>query len=377
MLKDGEENSGLCAYVVGKKNIPDRELREHLAASLPVYMLPSHYVWLDALPLSDNGKIDRRSLPNPTQHILKERFEKPESETAQAMAEIWKGLLGVERVGLRDNFFDLGGHSLKATTLVAKMYKKWGIEVPLESVFRYPLLTELTEIVEKLKTNNLVREDPVMKLNNGQHPIFCFPPVAGFGFEFKSLAEHLSNYEVYAFDFIEEDDRLERYVSVIKSIQPEGPYTILGYSAGGHLGFEVAKAIELSGDPVSKLIIIDAERKNKIDVTSSQQIEKETDVQLQLAETHYKELLAIPALRQKVKNRIKNYRAYLEETINEGFINADIMVICSESTDGLSWAQLTKGRHQVYKGFGKHTEMLSPTYAAKHAEILQSMNILV
>ncbi|QED47028.1 non-ribosomal peptide synthase/polyketide synthase [Cytobacillus dafuensis] len=376
VIKDGDINSGVAAYLVGDKTITDNELRQYLFTYLPKYMLPAHYIWLEEMPLSSNGKIDRKSLPNPKEHLFERVFESPDTVTAKALAEIWTSLLGIENVSMNDSFFDVGGYSLKATVLVAKIYKKWGIEVPLEWVFRYSTLRELSEKIDVLKTNILMEDNPVTSLSEGTFPIFCFPPVAGFGFEFKGLADNLPDHTVYAFDFIEGEDRFERYVSIIKSIQPEGVYMLLGYSAGGNLAFEVAKALEKSGEFVSKLIILDANRKTNIEHSTDKQLDAEIEAQLQAADSNYHDWLAVPALRQKVQRRIKKYRRFLEETVNDGFINADIIVICSEDTNGMSWVSSTKGKHKVIRGYGNHTEMLSTPFVGKHAEILRSIYTL-
>ncbi|MDQ0273730.1 thioesterase domain-containing protein/acyl carrier protein [Cytobacillus purgationiresistens] len=375
VLKDEEGNNGLTAYIVGER-VKDHELREFLSTALPMYMLPTYYVWLDRLPLSENGKIDRKSLPDPRRGVEK-AYEAPESETAQALAVIWKNLLGVERVGLHDDFFELGGHSLKATILIGKILKRWNIEFPLEWVFRYPSLLELTNKIDNFRNYISGSDNPVTQLSDGQIPIFCFPPVSGFGFEFKSLADNLLDHKIIAFDFIEQEDRLQRYIELIKEFQPEGPYTLLGYSAGGNLAFEVAKNMEISGESLSSLIILDAECKTSIKEISDRQLEKEIEDQIQNAEFKYKDLLTTPSLRQKVKKRIEKYRRYLEETVNEGTINSDIIVISTEDNDGLSWSSSTIGKHQVIKGFGNHMGMIHSPYVSKHAEILRNLSIMI
>ncbi|XXM74654.1 thioesterase domain-containing protein [Lysinibacillus sphaericus] len=362
VLKDGEGNSGLCAYMVGKKNIPDRELREHLASSLPVYMLPSHYVWLDALPLSDNGKIDRRSLPNPKQLISKETYEKPESETAQAMAELWKDLLGVERVGLQDNFFILGGQSLKAASLTAQIFNKWDLEVPLQWIFQYPTLESFSSRVDHLLDSGFVKEKPIVKLKDGEYQLFCFPPVSGVGSEYKELSKHLNEWAVYGFDFIKEEDRISQYKSIIKQVQPHGPYTLFGYSAGGNLAYEVAKSLEESGDKVNGLIILDAERKSHAGSATDEKISGETKEQLAAVYEKYQEYLSIPTFFEAVEDRIKQYRIYLESAVNKGQINADIYAVRSTETLELGWKPLTAGTYEELQGYGKHTEMLDDPY---------------
>ncbi|WP_185150677.1 non-ribosomal peptide synthetase [Cytobacillus dafuensis] len=358
VIKDGEENSGIVAYLLGDKSIQDSELRQHLLASLPIYMLPAHYIWLEKWPLSSNGKIDRKSLPNPKELYYHKEYDAPKSSMEKVLADIWKSILGIEKIGLQDDFFELGGQSLKAASLATHILKTIGIEVPLHWIFQYTTLESLSNQIENLQLKGLVGDSPVIKLQDGEDPIFCFPPVAGFGFEYKGLAQYLNERAVYGFDFIEADNRIAQYVTIIKEIQPEGPYTLLGYSAGGNLAFEVVKALEVNGDMVAKLIIMDAERNEAIGSVTNEQIIRETEEQLIAVQEKYREYLSVPAFRQAVNKRIKNYRIYLNDTVNEGSIYADIFAVRSRDTTSLGWGIATKGEYKEFQGYGKHSEML-------------------
>ena len=139
----------LVAYVVPSRSVAPSgsELRDFLRLSLPEYMIPSAFVALDAFPVTANGKLDRQALPAP---VLESgaRDERPRTPTEEALAGIWREVLGVERVGLSDSFFDLGGHSLLATQLVARLRDSFGAEVPLRAVFQSPALAELAAFVD-------------------------------------------------------------------------------------------------------------------------------------------------------------------------------------------------------------------------------------
>ena len=133
--EDRPDDVRLVAYVVGRDRVPAAgELREHLRATLPEYMLPQHFVSIDAVPLLPNGKMDRSALPVPEpappgiQRALKDA---PQTEAEKQVAAIWQALLGLEHVGRSDNFFDLGGHSLLAMRAVGQMQQHAGILLPL------------------------------------------------------------------------------------------------------------------------------------------------------------------------------------------------------------------------------------------------------
>ncbi len=119
-------------------------LRQHLQASLPEYMVPNAFMVLDSFPLTPNGKLDRRALPAPdAAAVVRQAYEAPLGETEQALAAIWQELLGLERVGRHDGFFDLGGHSLLAVQLGSRVRKQFGVEVSLRDLFARPVLADL------------------------------------------------------------------------------------------------------------------------------------------------------------------------------------------------------------------------------------------
>jgi amino acid adenylation domain-containing protein len=122
-----------------------RELRDHLKASLPEYMVPSHFVWLEQMPLTPNGKLDRKALPAPDAGQLQRRYVAPVTEQERQLATLWAEVLKVERVGLSDDFFELGGHSLLAAQLISRIHSGLGIDVPLRLVFEKPQLNEFIQ----------------------------------------------------------------------------------------------------------------------------------------------------------------------------------------------------------------------------------------
>ncbi|MCH7324060.1 amino acid adenylation domain-containing protein, partial [Solibacillus sp. MA9] len=149
VVKENKENEKyICAYVVSDKEMKDLKLRDSLRGTLPEYMIPSYFVQIEKMPLTPNGKLNRRALPEP---ILEENTiecEAPRSEVEKVLAELWSAVLGIEEVGINDNFFELGGHSLKATILLSKIHKVLNKEIPLNEIFRLPTIKELAEFLE-------------------------------------------------------------------------------------------------------------------------------------------------------------------------------------------------------------------------------------
>ncbi|HEX4421471.1 MAG TPA: amino acid adenylation domain-containing protein [Kofleriaceae bacterium] len=140
----GTRDKRLVAYVVARPEVAPADLRTFLAEWLPDYMIPSVFMLVPELPLSANGKIDRKALPAPDLIAQNaDRFVAPRTPLEHATAALWCEVLGVERVGIHDNFFDLGGHSLLATRLVARLPAALGVELPLRTIFESPTIAEM------------------------------------------------------------------------------------------------------------------------------------------------------------------------------------------------------------------------------------------
>ncbi|MGD2086832.1 MAG: amino acid adenylation domain-containing protein [Candidatus Aminicenantes bacterium] len=142
-----EENQDkyLCAYTVLNREISSRELREYLAGELPDYMIPSYFVSLEKIPLTPNGKIDRKRLPAPELKGI-EKYTAPRTSEEKKLAEIWAEVLGIEKnlIGIDHNFFDLGGHSLKASILISRIHKKLDTKLSLDRIFKFPTIRGLS-----------------------------------------------------------------------------------------------------------------------------------------------------------------------------------------------------------------------------------------
>lgn len=138
----------LIGYVTGELNLDSRQVRDALASVLPDYMVPSAIVLLDRLPLTANGKVDRRALPSPAaEGAANGGYEAPEGDVEVELAGIWSELLGIEQVGRQDNFFELGGHSLLAVRLMSRVAQTWDVSVPVSDLFRHPQLAGFARIV--------------------------------------------------------------------------------------------------------------------------------------------------------------------------------------------------------------------------------------
>ncbi|MCP4153077.1 MAG: amino acid adenylation domain-containing protein, partial [bacterium] len=166
--KDGEDNNYLIAWYLQKTGQTEplsiTRLRENLTEKLPPYMIPSYFVTMESMPLTPNGKIDRKALPEPgaTTQAAKE-YRAPANETEKKLAAIWQDLLEMKPIGTTHNFFEIGGHSLKAITLIARINKTFQVHLPITQLFENPFIKEQARYIERARTTSFEAIDRVDK----------------------------------------------------------------------------------------------------------------------------------------------------------------------------------------------------------------------
>ncbi|WP_025028876.1 non-ribosomal peptide synthetase, partial [Caldalkalibacillus mannanilyticus] len=377
IAKQNEKGStNLCAYYVATEEWEGSFLRQMLAKELPNYMIPSYFVQLEQMPLTPNGKIDRKALPEPEESMItRQEYVAPRTEEEKILTEIWKEVLGIQSIGVKDDFFDLGGHSLKMMQLVHLIRSHMNIEVPLNKLFELSTLEEMAQIVVKMKFET-GEHQAVTKLNHeGPLNVFCFPPGLGYGVAFYEIAQHLDKHCVlYGLDFIDDaedhEKMLTQYVDTIVGIQEQSPYVLMGYSLGGNLAFEVAKVMESRGLVVSDIFIIDAEKRNHLTEISPVQMEEQVQYLLEdVAEN----------MIESVRKKIHAYMMYNNQLINTGVIQANIHALVAdgvqienpEESDVLLWRSSTVQQATEYEIRGEHDEVFESPYIEENARIIQ------
>uniref|UniRef100_UPI003217C419 condensation domain-containing protein n=1 Tax=Clostridium sp. TaxID=1506 RepID=UPI003217C419 len=157
--KDSEKY--ICVYVVSKKDLEELNLKSYLKETLPEYMIPAYFVKLEKMPLTANGKLDRKALPEPNLDTILIKYEAPRNKIEEKLAKIWSEILDIEKIGINDNFFELGGHSLKATVLMSKIHKELNREIPLKELFKSPTIKELGKFIIVAEENPYSRIEKV------------------------------------------------------------------------------------------------------------------------------------------------------------------------------------------------------------------------
>ena len=266
---DGPGEAELVAYVVPAGADPEpADLRHHLAAHLPDVMIPRHLVVLDRLPVTSNGKLDRRALPAP-ERVDAEPGRAPRSPREELLCELFAEALGVPSVGPDDDFFAAGGHSLRAARLAGRVRDVFGVDVTVRSVFTAPTAADFAEQLDHGRPDDPF--EPVLALRaRGSRPaLFCIHPAGGLGWSYAGLLRHVGReYPVHALQSpglsgsgpepATMAELARDYARRIRAIQPDGPYHLLGWSFGGVAAHAVAGELRAQGASVGLLAVLDA-----------------------------------------------------------------------------------------------------------------------
>ncbi len=268
------DNSQLLAYLVCKvKNqLTAKEMRRHLAISLPEYMIPSVILFLESLPLNVNGKLDRKALPLPED--LESEHEKayvpPQTPTEQTLAEIATKVLGVARVSMMDSFFELGGHSLLAIKLIEQCQNAFAQQISIRTLFEFPLFADFANQLAKNyeKHSEFSYLIPLSFLKH-KPLLICVHGAEGTPFPFRKLAKILDNhFQTFAFQapgslnehspFRTIDEFSTHYLIEIEKLVSSQPFILLGYSGGGVIAQDLAVKMEKKGKGARALLLVDS-----------------------------------------------------------------------------------------------------------------------
>ncbi|MBX3328846.1 MAG: amino acid adenylation domain-containing protein [Nitrospira sp.] len=275
--EDAGGDKRLVAYAAGGAS--SEALREFLRGRLPEYMVPSVIVVLESLPRNANGKLDRRALPAPAGRDPQRTFVAPRTDMEARFAREWAEVLGLPQVGIHDNFFDLGGHSLTAVQLVSRIQRMIGNPISLLDLFQAPTVAGLAQ---RISGHAETASSPFVVLQAGRKgaPLFCFDPTGTHVSAYQSLAYALGeDRPVYGltlswifsepWDALSMDRIAARFTVMIRERQPDRPYHLLGWSNGGAIALAVGRLLEQQGQSLAFLGILDTQPQTASESTAS------------------------------------------------------------------------------------------------------------
>jgi aspartate racemase len=385
----------LIAYFVvrhGGKATP-ADLRRHLQHQLPDYMVPSTFIALRAMPLTPNGKIDRRGLPAPEHEASNEIAIATDAQQSQ-LVKIWEDVLGKKPIGIRDNFFELGGHSLLAARLIHRVGQTLGKTLPLAMLFEAPTIEQLASSLRQDWGHYWSSLVPIQPAGS-QPPLFCVHGVGGNVLGFYELAHSMSpDYPFYGLQSQGLDgkhpcharisDMATHYLDEIRSVQPKGPYFLGGFSFGGLVAYEMAQQLLACGEKVGLLVLFDTDPGNLKPVTAASFIR----LLLQPSWQHWAHDLPKKA-RKRIHRSLRNWRvpqtlrdvrnsnvAAAEAYVLRPYAGAVTLIRASEkslrSSDDphAAWPGLV-GSLEIHEMRGDHFDMLLLPQVNRLAECLK------
>jgi nonribosomal peptide synthetase DhbF len=262
--EDSHGEQLLVAYVTpaADGHPPDPvALRRSLAERLPASVVPALVTVLQSFPLSPNGKLDRSALPAPTATPAGKR--NPSTRREKELARVFEEVLGVTGVGLDDDFFAMGGHSMLVVTLVRRVREATGVAVPMHSVFAGPTVAALSRRIAASDTGRT----PLLELRQGGTgaPLFFVHPATGLSWCYSRVLEHIDqDRPVYGLQARTGElpasmgEMVDDYLALVRGLQPHGPYHLLGWSFGGNVAQAMAARLRADGEQVALLVLFDS-----------------------------------------------------------------------------------------------------------------------
>lgn len=377
MLESDSTDNYLCAYIVSEGDIDINDLRLFISRYLPSYMIPSRYVRMPEIPLLPNGKVNRRKLAEAAKIQLehKERL-KPVGDIQEILSKVFKKVLNISVVNTDDNFFEIGGDSISSIKLSLEIYKQFGIDLSYIDIFNNPTIITLSRILSSRLINGY-RDDvdighTFMLLNNKRdNNIFAFPPITGFGLAFNNMSRYLNHHSLYAFNYVTDKDKISKYINNIKEVQPQGPYTLLGFSAGAYIILEISKLLP----DESILIIIDGFYGD----ISKNEIDNNVDFFVKYSRDYINISGDNKFINDLLVSRIKDYMHYVADMdIYSSKINSDIYYLQSDEMPDSQIEKISKITNKSfcrYRVNGKHFDLLKEDNSKKLSSIIE--NILI
>ncbi|MDC6142545.1 non-ribosomal peptide synthetase DhbF [Bacillus subtilis] len=267
--EDQPGDKRLAAYVIPSEETFDTaELRKYAAERLPDYMVPAAFMTMKELPLTPNGKLDRKALPAPD-FAAAVTGRGPRTPQEEILCDLFMEVLHLPRVGIDDRFFDLGGHSLLAVQLMSRIREALGVELSIGNLFEAPTVAGLAERLEMGSSQSALDVLLPLRTSGDKPPLFCVHPAGGLSWCYAGLMTNIgTDYPIYGLQARgigqrEElpktlDDMAADYIKQIRTVQPKGPYHLLGWSLGGNVVQAMATQLQNQGEEVSLLVMLDA-----------------------------------------------------------------------------------------------------------------------
>lgn len=267
-VKDDQLHAYLVPASAGSLDID--QVRQIVAGEVPSHMVPGRYAVVDELPLTTSGKVDRRRLAElaVADNVIAADYTAPSSTAQKQVAEAFREILGVDRVGAGDDFFHLGGHSLQAAQLLRRVAAATGITISVKQLYARPTVAALAEMIEAGGGEASHRTLVPLHNDTSRRPLFLVHAVSGSPYSYLPLARSIESHGVEGFEALGLTDgsapiedipaMAARYIEDLRWRQPSGPYLLGGWSFGGFVAVEMAHQLRQAGEEIALVMLLDS-----------------------------------------------------------------------------------------------------------------------
>lgn len=372
----------LVAYIVSNLELDVRKIRDVLKKKLPEYMIPNHFVKLDKLPLTLNGKLDRKKLLAISKDSgeLSKEIVKPENDLQENILEIWKEILSKEEISVTDNFFEIGGHSLRAIKLQSMLKRKLDLNFSIKDIYNRPTIKRFAADGER--SNSLLID---LQVNNRNSTIYFIPPLTGSSILYHPLAKVLSSefdsigLQYKGLEHQEEfcksiEEMAKCFIDEIKSKhQTNKPFIVFGYSMGSAIAFEIVRELEKH---YSKIDLVLVDRPTIID--GDQMEFQNMDAQANWLLVEYKKVISLDGEQEKhVLSFLKNNLVLNNLYRLEGKISSNIYAFEAfenqYTANMQNWQGYTSGSLKHHYLLGTHWDAVSEENFESYLELFKSI----
>lgn len=381
--KMGGDDQELVAYIVSKEKLDTANIRAYLSKTLPAYMLPSYYIYIDQLPLTSNGKVNKKALPIPNDLDTETAIEyiAPRNEIEAMLVSLWHEVIGKQRIGVKDNFFEVGGNSLKAMKLQGILRRKKGITIRIQDIYNQPTIEDM--VLNQLKYRDILL---LNKWNyKNRKNIYFIPPLFGSSAIYKKLSEKFDNdFNCFGLQFkgFQKNELYSSVEEIAKDFsdqiirqQSEGEFILFGYSMGAVIAFETAKILELHFGSLHLVLI-----ERGVSVKAS----KPNFLKKALIELKREVFILQTFFGFNVNTKLKHYRHYMRNNVKvskgykpTGQIKSDIhgfeALHEKHKSNMTEWRKHTTGQVHVNFIHGVHSEGLLEVNLRQYAKYIKSI----
>nr|WP_243435820.1 amino acid adenylation domain-containing protein [Acanthopleuribacter pedis] len=365
----------------------DREtLRQSMLGALPEAMIPTRFHFVEALPRTASGKTDLGALGAIVSRettAVGHKYVGPTTVSERLLARIWRAVLHHPAPGIDDDFYELGGHSLRAAEVMARLNRETGRALPLTLLLQTRTIRGMARALDGFDEWQAAcaGSAPALLGEAGAAKLFAFPPLLGFAMIYRPLAERLPGFAFMGFDFVDQPDPPAFYADQIENEQPEGPLRLLGYSAGGNLAFAVTQTLEARGRQVAALILVDSmartETPEDATVLHRRKAAFLADLHGQVREDPVMRVYAdTPYLLGLMEKTPGAFHAYHYRGCDTGTVSAPIYYVRGEAEPERThareaWASAATVRY--HQGRGRHEAMFQGEALEHNAALLRDL----